>query len=132
MMQLETRRETASRPRRYAPPQRVLGAKEPSPSNTAEVQIEPSGSPAGDSSNGGLSGEHLGNLLAQLARTSLSEIDSLIGELQTLRRKLQADGARIGRDIATYAELSQQVMQLTTIISDSVKQLPGTPGISLG
>lgn len=79
-----------------------------------------------------MSGEHLGNLLRQLSRTSLSEIDSLISELQTLRRKLQADGNRIERDIANYAELSQQVWQLTTIISDSVKKLPGTPGISLG
>ncbi len=127
-MQLDTRRENASRPRRYAAPQRVRGANEPSPSKTAEFQIEPSGSSAGDSSNG----EHLGNLLAQLSRTSLGEIDSLISELQTLRRNLQTDGDRIERDIASYAELSQQVMQLTTIISDSVKQLPGTPGISLG
>jgi hypothetical protein len=28
------------------------------------------------------------------------------------------------RDITEYAGLSQQVMQLTTIISDSVKKLP--------
>ena len=112
-MQLDTRSENASRPRRYAAP-------------------EQSGSPAGESSHGGMSGEHLGNLLRQLSRTSLSEIDSLISELQTLRRKLQADGDRIERDIASYAELSHQVMQLTTIISDSVKNLPGAPGISLG
>ena len=131
-MQLDTRSDNASRPRRYSAPQTVLGAKEPSTSNTAEFQIEQSGSPAGESSNGGMSGEHLSNLLRQLSRTSLSEIDSLISELQTLRRKLQADGDRIERDIATYAELSHQVMQLTTIISDSVKKLPGAPGISLG
>ena len=130
-MQLDTRSENASRPRRYSAPQTVLGAKEPSTSNTAEFQIE-SGSPAGENSNGGMSGEHLGNLLAQLSRTSLSEIDSLISELQTLRRKLQADGDRIERDIANYAELSHQVMQLTTIISDSVKKLPGAPGMSTG
>ena len=79
-----------------------------------------------------MSGEHLGNLLRQLSRTSLGEIDSLISDLQTLRRKLQADGDRIERDIADYAELSHQVMQLTAIIFDSVKKLPGAPGISLG
>src|SRR3974377_1396137 len=107
-MQLDTRSENASRPRRYSAPRRVLGANEPSTSNAAEFQIEQSGSPAGE-------GEHLGNLLRQLSRTSLSEIDSLISELQTLRRKLQADGDRIERDIASYAELSHQVMQLTTI-----------------
>ena len=78
-----------------------------------------------------MSAENLDSLLRQLSRTSLSEIDNLISELQTLRRKLQADGDRIERDIANYAELSHQVMQLTTIISDSVKKLPGAPGISL-
>jgi hypothetical protein len=113
------------RPRRYSAPQTVLGANESSTSNTA-------GSPAGESSHGGMSGEHLGNLLRQLSRASLSEIDSLISELQTLRRKLQADGDRIERDIANYAELSHRVMQLTTIISDSVKKLPSAPGSSLG
>ena len=131
-MQLDTRSENVSRPQRYTAPQTVLGANEPSTSNTAEFQIEQSGSPAGESSDGGMSGEHLGNLLRQLSQTSLSEIDSLISELQTLRRKLQADGDRIERDIASYAELSHQVMQLTTIISDSVKNLPGALGISLG
>ena len=45
--------------------------------------------------------------------------------LRTLRKKLQTDGDRIQRDIAEHAELSQQVMQLTKIISDSVKKLPG-------
>ena len=54
----------------------------------------------------------------------MDEIDNLISELQTLRRKLHTDGDRIQRDIAKYAELSQQVMQLTTIISDSVKKTP--------
>ena len=72
----------------------------------------------------------LGNLLHQVSKTSMDEIDNLISELQTLRRKLQTDGDRIQRDIAKYAELSQQVMQLTTIISDSVKKLPGAPSIS--
>ena len=45
-------------------------------------------------------------------------------ELKTLHKKLQTDGDRIQRDIAEHAELSQQVMQLTKIISDSVKKLP--------
>jgi hypothetical protein len=45
-----------------------------------------------------------------------------------LHKKLQSDGDRIQRDIAEHAELSQQVMQLTKIISDSVKKLPGRSG----
>jgi hypothetical protein len=58
----------------------------------------------------------------------VGEIDGLLSELQTLRRKLQTDGNRIQRDIVEHAELSQQVMQLTKIISDSVKKLPGRYG----
>jgi hypothetical protein len=82
-----------------------------------------------ESSDGERSAENLGSLLRQVSKTSIGEIDNLIGELQTLRRKLQTDGDRIQHDIAEYAELSQQVMQLTTIISDSVKKLPRGPGI---
>jgi hypothetical protein len=81
------------------------------------------------SGDGELSAENLGNLLRRVSKTSIGEIDNLIGELQTLRRKLQTDGDRIQHDIAEYAALSQQVMQLTAIISDSVKKLPRGPGI---
>jgi hypothetical protein len=83
-----------------------------------------------ESGDGEPASENLGHLLHQLSKSSMGEIDNLIGELQTLRRKLQTDGERIERDIAKYAELNQQVMQLTTIISDSVKKLPGASGIS--
>jgi len=61
---------------------------------------------------------------------STREVDNLIGDLQSLRRKLSLDGNRIQREIAEYAELSQQVMQLTNIISESVKKLPTTAGIT--
>jgi hypothetical protein len=75
-----------------------------------------------------MSGEHLGTLLRQVSKTSIGEIDGLIVELRTLHKKLQSDGDRIQRDIAEHAELSHQVMQLTKIISDSVKNLPGRSG----
>jgi hypothetical protein len=78
-----------------------------------------------DSSDAEMSGGHLGTLLRQVSKTSIGEIESLIVELKTLHKKLQTDGDRIQRDIADHAELSQQVMQLTKIISDSVKELPG-------
>jgi hypothetical protein len=77
-----------------------------------------------ESSDAEMSGEHLGTLLRQVSKTSIDEIDSLILELKTLHKKLQTDGDRIQRDIAEHAELSQQVIQLTKIISDSVKKLP--------
>ena len=60
------------------------------------------------------------DLLDQVSKNSVGEVDGLIGKLRQLSGKLQADGARIKRDIAQYETLSQQVMQLTKIISDSV------------
>ena len=80
-----------------------------------------------ESNDGEMSGEHLGTLLRQVSKTSIGEIDGLIVELRTLHKTLQTDGDRIQRDIAEHAELSQQVMQLTKIISDSVRNLPGSP-----
>jgi hypothetical protein len=60
----------------------------------------------------------------------MGKIDSRIGELRTLRRRLQTDDDRIEPDIVKHAELSQQVMRLTTIISDSVKKRPRASGAS--
>jgi hypothetical protein len=80
-----------------------------------------------ESSDGEISGEHLGSLLRQVSMASVGEVDGILSELQTLRRKLQTDGDRIQRDIVIHAELSQQVIQLTKIITDSVRKLPGRP-----
>ncbi|HEV2698900.1 MAG TPA: hypothetical protein VGU90_12960 [Terriglobales bacterium] len=68
--------------------------------------------------------DELAALLHRLSDVSTQEIEKLIDALQALRNQLQNAGNRIQRDIAEYAELSQQIMQLTTIISDSVKKLP--------
>jgi DNA repair exonuclease SbcCD ATPase subunit len=70
------------------------------------------------------SANSLDTLLGRVSEASTREIENLIDELQTLRNKLEGDGNRIRRDIVEYAGLSQQVMQVTTIISDNVKKLP--------
>jgi hypothetical protein len=72
----------------------------------------------------------LGTLLRRVAEASTREVEVLIDELHGLRKKLQSDGARIQSDIEKYAELSQGVMQLTAIISDSVEKIPSAPTIS--
>jgi ABC-type transporter Mla subunit MlaD len=74
--------------------------------------------------------ESLNGLLRKASETSAHEIDNLIDELQTLRGRLQNDSDRIQRDITKYAALSEQVMQITKIISDSVKKLPDTSSIT--
>ena len=75
-------------------------------------------------------GEALTDTLMHEAFETAREIDNLVAELQELRKKLLSNSNRIQRDITEHAELNQQVMQLTDIISESVKKLPTAPSIS--
>jgi hypothetical protein len=69
-------------------------------------------------------GKDLGTLLGRVTERSTREVETLIDQLQGLRNKLEADRDRIQTEIARHSELSQGVMQLTSIISDNVKKLP--------
>ena len=81
----------------------------------------------GDNSNSDATTNSLSALLRRVSGNSTREIDTLIGDLRDLREKLRSDGDRIHREIVEYAALSQQVMQLSKIISESVKRLPEAP-----
>ena len=72
----------------------------------------------------------VGPFLRRISEASRREIKHLVDALQTLDGKLQTDGDRIERDIEEYTELSKDVMQLTTIVSDSMNSLPTTSGNS--
>jgi ABC-type transporter Mla subunit MlaD len=72
----------------------------------------------------------LNSLLDRVSESSMREIDNLIDELQTVRGQLQSDTDRIRQDIAKYAAVSDEVMQLTKIISESVQKLPNSPSIA--
>ena len=72
----------------------------------------------------------IATLLRRVCNASTYEIDNLIGELRGLREKLETDCDHLQRDIAEYAKLSQGAVQLTAILSDSVKDLPRAPRIS--
>jgi hypothetical protein len=77
-----------------------------------------------------ISATDLGMLLRRVSEDSTREVDNLIDELQGLRKKLVTDRDHIQSDIARHAEMSRGVVQLTTIISDSVKKISSTPCIS--
>ena len=67
--------------------------------------------------------ENLSELLGRVSKNSTGEIDSLMDEFARLRGKLQTDSQRLQREIEEYAALSQQVMQLTKTISESVEKV---------
>jgi len=62
------------------------------------------------------------SLIQRVAGTSLAEIENLMSELETLRDLLHAEGQRVQREIAGYAQLSQAAMKSTRMIADNVSQ----------
>ena len=66
--------------------------------------------------------ENFSDLLDQVSKNSTGGIDSLIGEFERLRGKLQTDGERIQREVEEYKTLSEQVMEMTKTISGSVEK----------
>ena len=71
-----------------------------------------------------MTADNLGTLFSRMSKLSMNEVESLIDQLQRLRKTLETDGDLIERAIARHSEHSQGVMQLTTIIADNVKRLP--------
>jgi hypothetical protein len=83
-----------------------------------------------ENNNDEQSANNLDTLLGRVSEASTREIDNLMGGLHGVRNKLQSDRNRIQGDIVKYTELSQGILQLATIVSDSVKKLPGASDIA--
>ena len=92
--------------------------------------VKPIGPAQVEQSTDEFSASNLDTLLRRVSEASTREIDNLMGELHGLRKKLQSDGNRIQSDIAKYTELSQGILQLATIVSDSVRKLPGASAVA--
>ncbi|MDR3487467.1 MAG: hypothetical protein P4M05_21500 [Bradyrhizobium sp.] len=65
---------------------------------------------------------NVNSLIQRVAGTSLTEIENLIAELESLRDLLHAEGQRVQREISGYAQLSQAAMKSTRMIADNVTQ----------
>jgi hypothetical protein len=77
-------------------------------------------------SDGDRDAQGAGTLVRRLSEAPRREIEDIVGKLMTLLKKLETDGTRIQLDIEEYTELNQRVMQLTTIVADSVGKLPAS------
>ena len=65
---------------------------------------------------------NLGVTLERVSTLSLSGIDELVAELQTLRERLAYEGERVQRELAEYAFLSQSSIQSTKVVAESLEQ----------
>jgi superfamily I DNA and/or RNA helicase len=84
------------------------------------------GSERRPTANGGeMVANNISSLLQRVSADGVQEIDRLIGELETLRDRLQNEGERVQREITKYANLSQAAMQSTKIIAESLTNWKG-------
>jgi hypothetical protein len=65
---------------------------------------------------------NVNSLIQRVAGTSLTEIENLVSELESLRDLLHSEGQRVQREISGYAQLSQAAMKSTRMIADNVAQ----------
>jgi hypothetical protein len=81
---------------------------------------------AGEQGNSEATVAHVKSLIERLAGTSVTDIESLITELESRRDLLQAEGQRVQREISGYAQLNQAAMKYTRMIADNIAQWKGT------
>jgi hypothetical protein len=70
--------------------------------------------------------ENVNHLVQRVAGASMSEIDNVIVELQSVREILRQEGERVQREVSGYANLSQAAMASMKIIAESMAQWRGT------
>lgn len=66
--------------------------------------------------------QNLNQLIEKVGGTSIKELDQLISELTVVRDYLKAEGERVQREIANYAQVSQAAMSSAKVILDSMGQ----------
>ena len=92
--------------------------------NIHELKRTDPASPHQENATGENPADDLGILLRRITERSTREVENLIDELHSLRKKLEADGDLIERAIAQHSEFSRGAVRLTTMIADNVKRLP--------
>jgi hypothetical protein len=82
----------------------------------------PAATPAEESDTAEATVNNVNSLIQRVAGSSLGEIEKLIDELENLRSLLHAEGERVQREIAGYAQLSQSAMKSTRLIAENMAQ----------
>jgi hypothetical protein len=66
--------------------------------------------------------ENISMLVQRVAGASITEIDTVMEELRSMREFLRNEGDRVQREIAGYATISQTAAASMKIIADSMAQ----------
>jgi hypothetical protein len=81
---------------------------------------EPNDAAALDQSTGEITADCVRIFMRDVSVATMCEVSNLISELETLRERLAADGARAEREIMAYARLGRSATELAAIASQSM------------
>jgi hypothetical protein len=118
------------RPGRSSEPERKADEAQATAATAAQVEgelgelirraVAPSRRPPFVEPNGNAALDQINSLIERVASGSVSEIDRLIAELQTLRDFLFNEAQRVQREFTGYAHMSQSANSSTKIMVESV------------
>ena len=77
-----------------------------------------------------INADHFSSLVERVAGTSVREIENLIAQLQGVRNFLMAEGERMQRELANYAQSTQAALSSAKIITESMGQWKSSAGAS--
>jgi hypothetical protein len=92
------------------------GIRDSALSNVAKLRRAPD-------NDGEVIAANIGTMVQRVSGASVTEIDRLMGELQTLRDHIEGEGVRVQRAIIEFAHLSQTSVQSTGVIAEALEQL---------
>jgi hypothetical protein len=90
----------------------------------AEIQLRRL-QPEASSQSEGVS--NLSSIIQRISRTSVSELEQLIAELQMMRDYLLSEGQRVQREITEYAHMNQAAIKSAKIVTESLAQWKAGP-----
>jgi hypothetical protein len=64
---------------------------------------------------------NIGEMINQISGTSISQTETLIGELERIRNFLLSEGHRIQDEVTQYARLNHRALESTRVITETLQ-----------
>ena len=110
-------------PERYAPPH----LRPPKDRNDVENVVELLGKQRSDAMAESASAENVNVMIRRMAIDSMEDIDRVIRELESVRDMLRNEGARVSREVSSYASLNHATATAMKVIAESLNQWKERP-----
>jgi hypothetical protein len=109
-------------PERYAPPHRRPPRDRDDVENVVELLAKRPEAMAESAS-----AENVNAMVRRMAIDPMEDIDRVIRELESVRDMLRNEGARVSREVSSYASLNHATTTAMKVIAESLKQWKERP-----